>query len=113
MSSLPLSVTSRTRVAMAQANPDRVLVWPYCRGQICPIECGDGVRRSPVGNRLRDDGRACLTDGLGRTGPVAPYSSAGLGREASALSFQLYLAACVPALRSTSFRRPVSRQRTR
>jgi len=46
-------------------------------------------------------------DGLGRTGRVAPHSSAGfgssagLGREASALSFQLYLAACVPALRST------------
>jgi hypothetical protein len=96
MSSLPLSVTSRTRVSMAQANPDRLLVWPYCRGQICPIGCGDGVRRSPVGNRLRDDGRACLTDGLGRTGPVAPYSSAGLGREASALSSSFTLPRAFP-----------------
>jgi hypothetical protein len=63
--------------------------------------------------RLRDDGPVCLTDGLGRTGPVTPYSAAGFGREASALSFRLYLAACVPGLRSTSFRRPVSRQGTR
>jgi hypothetical protein len=32
-------------------------------------------------NRLRDDGPVCLTDGLGRTGPVTPYSAAGFGRE--------------------------------
>jgi hypothetical protein len=64
-------------------------------------------------NRLRDDGPVCLTDGLGRTGPVTPYSAAGFGREGLRAEFPAYLAACVPGLRSTSFRHPVSRHGTR